>query len=99
MSFETPLGLSTSNHLYAIKVNMDSIVQFCFISSFNPVWGRGGVLCSHHYFVTILRTILFVTDYATAFRHLSFLDDVKPHQDAEFFDVFHVVAVEDIAVQ
>jgi len=99
MSFEAPLGLSTSNHLYAIKVNMDSIVQFCFISPFNPVWGRRGVLCSHHYFVTILRTILFITEYATAFRHLSFLDDVKSHQDAQLLDVLHVVSVEDIAVQ
>ncbi len=57
MSFEAPLGLSTSNHLYAIKVNI------LFISPFNPVWGRGFFLCSHHYFVTILRTISFVTDY------------------------------------
>jgi len=40
MSFEAPLGLSTSNHLYAIKVNMNSIVQFYFISPFNPVWGE-----------------------------------------------------------
>jgi len=39
----------------------DSIVQFYFASPFNPVWGQGDFLCSHHYFVTILRTILFVT--------------------------------------
>ena len=32
MSFEAPLGLSTSSHLYAIKVNV--------VSPFNPVWGQ-----------------------------------------------------------
>jgi len=31
--------------------------------------------------------------------HLSFLDDVESHQDAQVFDILHVVAVEDIAVQ
>ncbi len=40
----------------------DSIVQFYFISPFSPVWGKGGFLGSHHYFVTILRTISFVKD-------------------------------------
>ena len=49
--------------------------------------------------MTVLRTISFVRAYAIAFRHLSFLDDVKSHQDAEFFDVLHVVAIEDSAVQ
>jgi len=32
MSFEAPLGLSTSSHLYAIKVNI--------FSPFNAVWGQ-----------------------------------------------------------
>jgi len=41
---------------------MDSIVQFYFISPFNPVLGEKGFLFSDQYFVTVLRTISFVRD-------------------------------------
>jgi hypothetical protein len=62
MSFEAPLGLSTSNHLYAIKVNIVSNNKLesapkKFLNIIFQHYKRMVYLCSHHYFAEAFNSV------------------------------------------